>query len=417
MRPPAGRGVPLVDGAVELHPRVGAGPGGLGDGPPQVARLDGAHHPSVGAGGEAPVGVVEHGLHELVADPHRVVGVLAGDGLVGLAVEVGGVAGGDERPDLVLLLLLPVDELLDVGMVDVEDDHLGGAPGGAARLDGPGGAVADLQERHDAGGAAAARQGLVLGADAGEVGAGARPELEEAGLPDPQVHDAALVDQVVFDRLDEAGVGGGAGVGVGGGDGAPGDRVHVPEALGGAGEPVGVVQAGVEPLWAVGGGHLVDEHVAQFVLEGAGVGFGGEVAVALGPPAPGGGEAAHHLAGGALRAQHGLAVVAQDHPAVGVALGDSRLAEVLGDHDVGGHLGPRGGDLGVLHLEDHRAVGIGDARVAPAPLHRVQGILARFGEEPGDAQSRGLAHFDPPRRSRCLPVRWPRLHHNILWQG
>src|SRR4029453_10142204 len=29
------------------------------------------------------------------------------------------------------------DELLDVGVVDVEDDHLGGAPGLATRLDGP----------------------------------------------------------------------------------------------------------------------------------------------------------------------------------------------------------------------------------------------------------------------------------------
>ena len=262
-----------------------------------------AHHPAVGAGGEVPVAVVEHRPDELVADPHRVVGVLAGDGLVGLAVEVGGVAGGDEGPDLLLLALLPVDELLDVGMVDVEDDHLGGPPGGASRLDGAGRPVADLQEGHHPGGAAPAGEGLVLGADPREVGARPRAELEEAGLPHPEVHDPALVDQVVLDGLDEAGVRGGPGVGVGGGDGAPGGRVHVPEALGRAGQPVGVVEPGVEPLRAVGGGHLVDQHVGQLVLEGTGVGLGGEVAVALAPPAPGGGEAADDLAGGALRAR------------------------------------------------------------------------------------------------------------------
>jgi len=40
-------------------------------------------------------------------------------------------------------------------MVDVDHDHLGGATGGAARLDGAGGAVADLEEAHQAGRAAA----------------------------------------------------------------------------------------------------------------------------------------------------------------------------------------------------------------------------------------------------------------------
>jgi hypothetical protein len=133
-------------------------------------------------------------------------------------------------------------------MVDVEDDHLGGAAGGAARLDGAGGPVADLEERHDAGGLAAAGQQFVLAADRREVGAGAGAELEDAGLAHPQVHDAAVVDEVVLHAEDEAGVGGGAGVGVGGGDEFLGVGIDVPEALGRAGDAVGVVEAGVEPL-------------------------------------------------------------------------------------------------------------------------------------------------------------------------
>ena len=50
---------------------------------------------------------------------------------------------------------------LDVRVIDVDDHHLRRAPGGAAGLDGTGRPVADLQEAHQAGGLAAARQGLV----------------------------------------------------------------------------------------------------------------------------------------------------------------------------------------------------------------------------------------------------------------
>ena len=54
----------------------------------------------------------------------------------------------DEGRHLLLLPNLPVDELLDVGMVHVADDHLGGAARGAAGLDGAGRPVADLEKAH-----------------------------------------------------------------------------------------------------------------------------------------------------------------------------------------------------------------------------------------------------------------------------
>ena len=71
---------------------------------------------------------------------------------------------GDEGGDLVLLAHLPVDVGLDVRVVGVDHDHLGGAPRGAAGLDGAGRAVADLEEGHQPGRLAAARQPLVLAA-------------------------------------------------------------------------------------------------------------------------------------------------------------------------------------------------------------------------------------------------------------
>ena len=66
-------------------------------------------------------------------------------GLEVLLVDLG---AGDQRRHLLLFLHLPVDILLDVRVIDVDHHHLGGAPRGAARLDGAGRAVADLEEGH-----------------------------------------------------------------------------------------------------------------------------------------------------------------------------------------------------------------------------------------------------------------------------
>src|SRR5690606_22701394 len=121
-----------------------------------------------------------------------------------------------------------------------------------------------------------------------------------------------LAHQVVADGLDEAGVGLRVGVGVLALGQDAGVRVHVVVALAGAGQAVGPGQAGVEPLGAVGRGVLVDEHVAHLIVVGLCVFSAAEVAVAFAPVAPAAGEAVHHLAGAALRAQdHGAVVVFQ----------------------------------------------------------------------------------------------------------
>src|SRR5690242_14862706 len=86
----------------------------------------------------------------------RVEPVLAGERLVvagghdGAGVPLQQARARDQRRHLLLLDHLPGDELLDVRVVDVADHHLGGAPGRPAGLDGAGGAVADLEEAHQA---------------------------------------------------------------------------------------------------------------------------------------------------------------------------------------------------------------------------------------------------------------------------
>ena len=137
MRAVLDRRVPLVDGGVVLHARVAADPGGFGDHAQHVLGLVGIHGLAVFAGLGGPGAVVEGGVHELVRHAHRVVGVLELDGIIGSAghVETALVAGLDEGPGFLFFVALGLDEIHDVRMVGVQDDHLGRAARAPARLD------------------------------------------------------------------------------------------------------------------------------------------------------------------------------------------------------------------------------------------------------------------------------------------
>ena len=56
---------------------------------------------------------------------------------------------GDESRDFLLFFDLPIDKLLDIRMIHVEADHLGGAAGRAAALDRARTAVTDPKEAHE----------------------------------------------------------------------------------------------------------------------------------------------------------------------------------------------------------------------------------------------------------------------------
>src|SRR5579862_100331 len=139
-------GVPSVDGRVVLHARIAALPCGFGH---AMEELAGA----VFIGGRAivdvlgpPIAVFFGGLHELVGNPNGMIGVLEEDGGIGFAIDGLIVALLDEDVSLALLFDFGVDELGDVRMVDVEDDHLGGAPSLTAALDDAGEGVEALHE-------------------------------------------------------------------------------------------------------------------------------------------------------------------------------------------------------------------------------------------------------------------------------
>ena len=155
-------GVPAVDGGVVLHAGVAALPGGFGDVVHDVAGAVLLDRRAVldGAGDEGAVGF--DGVHELVGDADGVVGVLEEDASCrprsrGRSRRSRPASGSRPCCSSVDLAL---DEVVDVGMVDVEDDHLGGAAGLAAGLDDAGEGVEAAHEAERAGGGAAAGEGL-----------------------------------------------------------------------------------------------------------------------------------------------------------------------------------------------------------------------------------------------------------------
>ena len=174
------RSVPAVDRGVVLHAGIAAVPGGFGNLAQQVFRFE-------GLGGRPSLTVlVEKSLSRTTAymkssvTRTRVVGVLEEDGRVGVGVGTGAVVAlADQRVGLGFFLLLALDELDDVGMVDVEDDHLGGAARLAAGLDDAGEGVEAFHEAERAAGGAAAGERFGGGAQRREIGAGAAAPLEE----------------------------------------------------------------------------------------------------------------------------------------------------------------------------------------------------------------------------------------------
>ena len=373
----AHEGIGHPDGVVGVHPAHGvvalAIPAGVVavEVPGEVAlRKTAQALGEEGRGHAVPLGAGQGLAQGLVGEGIR---ILAGGALHGLAdgvpVAAHHGATGGQHGDLALLGHLPLDEGLDVGMVQIEADHLGGAARGATALDGACSAVAHSQEAHEAGAAAATGEGLLGAAHLGEVGARAGAVLEDAGLTGPEVHDAARVHQVIGHALDEAGMGLRPLVGRGGLHHLPGAGIHVAVALGGAADAVGVVQARVEPLRGVGRAHLVGEHVGELVAEGLRILGRVEVAVGLAPVAPAAGQAVEDLPRVLLAA---------------VLLVDALPAEIFLRQDVDGDLGPGLRNEHILGLEDHGAIQLGDPAGARNEGDTFEGIVTCLGKVAGD---------------------------------
>ena len=128
--------MPAIYGGIVLHAGIAASPGGIRNFEEQVFGFEGLHWSAVfhGAGGE--IGIAQDGVHEVVGHAHGVIGVLEKDGAVGFGVGRRTVVSErNQRVGFSFFFGLAFDELNDVWMVHIKDDHLGGAASLAARFD------------------------------------------------------------------------------------------------------------------------------------------------------------------------------------------------------------------------------------------------------------------------------------------
>ncbi len=362
-------GVPAVDGGVVLHAGVAALPGGFADLLQEIAGLVGLYRVAGldGLGGK--VGIAHDGVHEVVGDADAVVGVLEKDRAVGFGIGGGAVVALlHEGPGLGFFLGLAVDELNDVGVVDVEDDHLGGATCLATGLDDAGEGVETAHERKRTAGSAAAGELLVGGAQRRQVGAGAASPLEEHAFGLGEGQDG--VERIVH-RVDEAGGALRARVSDGPELGLALQEIPVPVAAIGVG--LNAIAADVEPHGRVEGHLLLDEQVHEFVVENGGVFVGAEVSTLEAPAGDGFGNAADQ------GADAGLAL-----------LGADGAVQIFAGDDVGGGHRPVFGDLDILLLEDDVALGVGDGGGTQLPLDFVVGREASLGEEALEGEARAF---------------------------
>ena len=106
------------------------------------------------------------------------------------------------------------------------------------------------------------------------------------------------------------------------------------------GQPVGIVQAGIKPLGAIGSGHLIGQHVTHLVMEGGRVIGGLKVAVIFAPECPAAGQSVEHLPGIAFRSKHRLSGGVQDRRPILMHLRHARFPKILLGQDVDGELRP-----------------------------------------------------------------------------
>src|ERR1700688_1446673 len=363
------RGVPAVDRGVVLHAGIAAVPGGFVNFVEQIFGFVGLDHRAVGDGLGGEVYVANHGVHEVVGDANAVVGVLEEDGRVGVGVGMGAVVSHRYKGvGLGFLFLLALDEFDDVGMVNVEDNHLGGAASLAARLDDAGEGVESFHEAERAAGGAATGERFGGSAQRGEIRAGAAAPLEEHALGLGEGQDGV---ERIFHRVDEAG--GALGLGVSGDAEFDLLRLRVPVPVASVGVGLDAVASYVEPDGRIEGGVLADEDVDEFIVEGGAVFGSSEVALSHSPVADGFGDAGDELADS------------------GFALGSADFAvQIFAGHDVSGGHGPVFGDFDVFLLEDHVALGVGDLGQAEIPFDLVVGGYAGLGEEAAEGDAGGL---------------------------
>ena len=355
--------MPVVDRVVVLDTRISALPGCLADLLEQRLGIDSLDDLASGAGTQTKFAAFFHGTHELIAHTDRVVGVLVLNADDVLATEIHIEPGIAQNANLALLGSLRLHELLDIGMVDIQNDHLRGPTSGTTGLDRAGRGICTPHERDRATGGTAGGEQFLGRADAAEIQPRTRATLEDQPLLAVPVQN----------------------------------RVH--------GVVDGENETGRYLLWA-GGAHvepdrgvkredLVQQHPGEFMLEDLRILVGEEVAEIL--TSLGVGE------------HHSIDQLAKT-PLPGI--GTQGTTEVLGGDDRGCIYRPELGELNATLLENgfpRLPVGLHDITVLPGDL--VVRVNAGRGVDALNGQTcdlwTPLLRRRAPCASRCLGHNFP----------
>src|SRR4029077_14351918 len=149
------------------------------------------------------IGIADNGVHEVIGYADAVVGVLEEDGGVGVGIGMRAVVAlRNQGVGFGFFFLFAQDEVFDIRVVDIEDDHLGGPASFASGLDYAGEGVETFHEAERAAGGASSAETFGGGAQRGEIGAGAAAPFEEHALGLRQSEDGI---ERVFYRVDKTG--------------------------------------------------------------------------------------------------------------------------------------------------------------------------------------------------------------------
>ncbi len=320
--------MPVVDGGIVLHAGIAAEVRALADHAQQIARLERLARLAAPDVFRLPVAVLLDGAHEFIGHAHRIVGVLEKYAAVSRSVETRIVARLDQRPGFLLFFDFALDELFDVGVIDVQNNHLRRAPGLAAGFDYARRRIGGFHERYRSRRGAAAGQLFFGRTNLGKIDAGARAPFEDHPLFAIPIEDRI---HGVFDRKDET---------------RRALRLFF--------------DAAVKPDRAVKTGFLMEQDMGQFVGKRLGVVLTGKIAVFSAPSGDGIDDPADHLA-------HALLALRRAE----------RTAKVFGHHHLRGHQRPGFGNLDIVLFEDDLALLIGDGSVAQIPFDLVVGAHPR----------------------------------------
>src|SRR5581483_10720173 len=363
------RGVPAVDGGIELHAGITAAPRGVGNFEKLILGLESANYAAVFNGASREIGIAQDRVHKVVGDANGVIGVLEENGRVSVGVRVRAVISlSDKRMRLGLFLRLTLDELDDIGVVYVEDDHLSGATSLASGLNHTGEGVESLHEAERTAGTAATTETFGGRAQRGEISAGTRSPLEQHAFGLSEGKDR--IERILY-RVDETGGALGMAISGSGEFDAAADGIPVP--VSGIGVGLDAIATDVEPDGRIESRILADQDMHQFIMKDGAVVGSAEIALGESPVANGFGDAGNELTNPGLAFRRA-----------------ERTVEILAGHDIGGGHGPVFGDLNIFLLEDHVALGVSDRGGALFPFDLVVGVHAGLGEQAAEGEARNL---------------------------